>query len=99
MNRREFMRFGGAGLATSATMLEAGLLSEFIDWMRRKPSFSIPKHVSPWSTKSPQQIMEDIDRALISSGIAFPYPEQSYFFASAIGVKSKSLVMPNFFPL
>lgn len=46
MDRRQFLRmFGGAatsGLVASATMSEAGMLAEFLSWLKRKPVWSIP---------------------------------------------------------
>lgn len=42
MNRRSFLRLTGGGLIATATMAEAGLFAEFMDWLRRKPVWSIP---------------------------------------------------------
>lgn len=42
MNRRDFLRLGGTGLVTTATMAHAGMLAEFLDWLKRKPSWSFP---------------------------------------------------------
>jgi len=47
MDRRGFLRmFGGTvggGLVASATMAEAGMLSEFLSWLKRKPAWSFPR--------------------------------------------------------
>lgn len=42
MNRRRFLQLTGGGLIASATMAEAGFFAEFMDWLRRKPAWSIP---------------------------------------------------------
>ena len=42
-DRRQFLRLGAGALVSSATMAEAGMLAELLDWIRRKPVFSIPK--------------------------------------------------------
>lgn len=42
MNRRSFLRVFGGGLAATATMAEAGMLAEFLDWLKRKPAWSFP---------------------------------------------------------
>jgi len=44
ITRRSFLLLGGAGLITTATMAEAGALAEVMDWMKRKPVFSIPPY-------------------------------------------------------
>lgn len=44
MDRRRFLRMlagGAAGLTTAATMEQAGMLAEFMDWLRRKPVTTI----------------------------------------------------------
>jgi hypothetical protein len=44
VSRRGFLRLFGGGIAASATMAEAGMLSELLDWIRRKPvSFAAPR--------------------------------------------------------
>jgi hypothetical protein len=45
LGRRDFLRiFSGAagGIAVTATMAEAGMLAEFMDWLRRAPVWSLP---------------------------------------------------------
>lgn len=45
MDRRGFLKlFGGAtgALVASATMAEAGMLAEFMSWLRRAPAWSFP---------------------------------------------------------
>jgi hypothetical protein len=46
MDRRQFLRLGGAGIVASATMAEAGILSEFMSWLTRKPAWSFPTNTT-----------------------------------------------------
>lgn len=43
-DRRSFLRLFGGGLVATATMAEAGMLSEFFSWLQRKPVWSIPSY-------------------------------------------------------
>jgi hypothetical protein len=43
-SRRAFLRSGSMGLIASATMAEAGAFAEFLNWISRKPAFSIPSN-------------------------------------------------------
>jgi hypothetical protein len=42
MDRRKFLRVFGDGLVASATMAQAGMVAEFMDWLKRKPVWSFP---------------------------------------------------------
>lgn len=42
MDRRNFLKLFGGGLVATATIQEAGMLAEFMDWMKRKPVWSFP---------------------------------------------------------
>jgi hypothetical protein len=42
MDRRHFLRLFGGGLTATATMAEAGMLAEFLSWLKRKPVWSFP---------------------------------------------------------
>jgi len=44
ITRRSFLALGGASLVATATMAQADALAEALDWMRRKPVFSIPPY-------------------------------------------------------
>jgi hypothetical protein len=51
ISRRGFLALGG-GLIASATMAQAGALAEYLDWLRRKPAWSLPSEAihSGWMT-------------------------------------------------
>jgi hypothetical protein len=42
VNRRQFLKLGSGALVASATMAEAGMLDEFLSWLKRKPAYSFP---------------------------------------------------------
>jgi hypothetical protein len=45
-DRRSFLKLFGGGIVASATMAEAGVIEEFLSWLRRKPTWSIPVNMS-----------------------------------------------------
>jgi hypothetical protein len=53
MNRRNFLKLGGGALVASATMAEAGMLAEFMSWLKRKPAWSFPSKPSYWVAVDP----------------------------------------------
>lgn len=67
IDRRKFLRLGGGALIASATMAEAGVVAEMLDWLKRKPAFSFPERWSaslswyePATLSFPSEWMLDI---------------------------------------
>jgi hypothetical protein len=42
MDRRSFLRVFGSGVVATATIAEAGMLAEFMSWLKRNPVWSFP---------------------------------------------------------
>ena len=42
LSRRSFLRLGGGGVIAAATTAEIGMWAEFMNWLQRKPVWSIP---------------------------------------------------------
>lgn len=85
MNRRGFLKVLGGGLVASATMAEAGMLAEFMDWLKRKPAWSFPPKramthddVVEFVAGKMQAAYEELDKQLLADMFFRDTPFQSY---------------------
>lgn len=88
MNRRQFLRRSGGGLVATATMAEAGLLSEFLSWLRRKP-VSIAPPAGGWPVGTVGIAAQaDADAAVVTEAMRVFFSRDGLKFSEIPGLRS-----------
>lgn len=101
ITRRGFLGRGSGALIASATMAEAGMLAEFLDWVKRKPvSFTAPvrdwKHsLRVFVSSDGKQYVELPDvQSIELSHLNLPDFGKTFPTSSGINVRGRGVCLP-----